>query len=111
MLEGVPIQGTNVVTATTGLVVVLAAPTNGKYWIKSLLISIEAFAATGTLMIGDGTLVLLSMLLKDGNGSLFSVVFPDEGFELTAGAALNMTIGTASATVRVTATGMKRTTV
>ena len=107
-MQGIPVQGSNVVTATTGLVAVLAAPTGGRYWIKSLLISIEAFAATGTLMIGDGTLVLLSMLLSTGNGSLFHVEFPGDGYELTDEAALNMTVGTASATVRVTATGIKR---
>lgn len=109
-MQGISVQGSNTLAAV-GSATILAANTapSGRYWIKSLLISIAAFADTATLAIGDGTLTLLTVLLKDGNGSLFNVEFPGDGYELTNEAALTMTVGTANATVRVTATGIRRT--
>ena len=111
-MQGIPVQGSATITATTGSATILAANTDpkGRYFIKFLLISIGAFADTATLSIGDGTLVLIGpMLLKDGNGSLFPVELPGDGYELTDEAALTMTVATASATVRVMALGIKRT--
>ena len=109
MIEGKSVQGTATVATQTDGTILAAAGTGSRYYIRGLVISVSSHADSAVLTIHDGTLTLITMLLKDDNGSLYNVIFPGDGFKLTDAAALTMTVATANATVRVTAVGIQRT--
>lgn len=110
MIEGIPVQGTQQLTTNTTGTILAAPGENSRYYIRAIIISIGAFAATATLTVGDESITLVGeMLLKDGNGNGFAIYFPGDGYKMTANKALTMTIGTAAATARVTVVGIQRT--
>lgn len=109
MIEGKSVQGVATLSTQTDATILAAAGTGSRYYIRGLCISISVFAATAVLTIHDGTTTLVTMLLKDANGSLFNIVFPGDGYKLADNGALTMTVATANATVRVAAVGIQRT--
>jgi len=90
----------------TGNTTLKAAATGYTHYVTKIVVTVFAFADTGTISLTDGTTTFFEWLAKDGNGNHFEVTFPgDLAFSWGSGKAIVLTIGTANLSCKVVMTG------
>ena len=111
MDRGIPVSGSASIAATGSESIIAAPGTGSQTYVQKIVITLESFAATGTISITDGTTAIVGPILcKDGNGNSVVVDFGERGYPWGANKAVVLVNGTANVSARATIVGYKWTT-